>query len=185
MGALTGYARSSYGHQICLLPGGGTYVCSGSSSETQDLTLKNNAQVSTDPNGFDVDTTAVGGSGGNAISITGDGAISYTDANMFPLTATDTALYVQSNGDDGATPGSVTVNTNGALTGGDYGIFAVNVGSGALDITANGNVEGTTENGIYARNEVSGADLSVTTGVGTKVIGDDRAFTPGTSARAR
>ena len=70
--------------------------------------------------------------------------LSYTDVNYSTLTAATTALYIASNGDVPlGNLGSVTVNTNGALTGGNYGILAFNYGSGALSITADGDVTGT------------------------------------------
>jgi hypothetical protein len=64
--------------------------------------------------------------------------------NYSPLTAATTALYIASNGDVPlGNPGSVTVDTNGTLTGGLYGILAFNSGCGALSVTANGDVTGT------------------------------------------
>ena len=119
-----------------MFTGGSSYVCSGANVTTQTITA-NDATVSTVA-GFSVNAAA-----GNAITITGDGALSYTDTNASPLTAPATALYVKSTGDDGLTPGSVTIDTNGALSGNGYGIKARNNGTGALTITANGNVTGT------------------------------------------
>ncbi len=59
-----------------------------------------------------------------------------------------------------------------AVTGGNYGIDARNFGDGALDIVANGDVEGTDANsvGIYALNSVAGTDLTIETAA---VTGDD------------
>ena len=71
---------------------------------------------------------------------------------------------LQSDGDVVAgNPGSVTIDTNGTLTGGQYGIKALNYGSGVLSITANGNVTGTYAVGIFALNLHGSSDLSVTT----------------------
>ena len=124
------------------------------------------ATVSTAP-GFSVVTADP-----RSVSITGDGALSYTAANNSTLTAADTALYIRSNGDvAGGNPGSITVNTNGALTGGNFGVDARNYGSGALSVTANGDVTATSVTGIYARNSFSGTDLGVTTGPGTTITG--------------
>ena len=117
--------------------------------------------------GFSVVTTDP-----RAVSISGDGALSYTDVNYSTLTAATTALYIASNGDVPlGNLGSVTVNTNGALTGGNYGILAFNYGSGALSITADGDVTGTNYTGILARNSSYSTDLDVTTGTGTAVTG--------------
>jgi outer membrane autotransporter protein len=66
---------------------------------------------------------------------------------------------------------SVTTGVGTTVKGGFDGIFAFNFGKGALTITANGKVEGTAHYGIKAQNSSYGTDLSVTTGVGAKVIG--------------
>ena len=100
-----------------------------------------------------------------AISITGDGALSYTDANDSSITNADagaTTLYVHATGDDGLTPGSITVNTNGGAAGGSFGIHAINDGTGALSIalTGDGQFSGPFGDGIQATN--SGTNLTVT-----------------------
>ncbi|MCB1442285.1 MAG: hypothetical protein KDJ72_04620, partial [Methyloceanibacter sp.] len=172
VGALTGYSRSAYAQQVCLRQGAtSTFLCNGSSSDTQDLTSGttgvNNTNVISDsiPPQFSVDTRpGYGGSGGNAVTITGDGALSYADANASSLAAQGSALYVNAAGDDGATPGSIAINTNGALLGGDWGIRARNFGTGALTVTANGDVTGTARAGIEAYNNTSATDLTVTAG---------------------
>ena len=156
--AVVGYGRRAYGQ--CAPTVAPNYQCSGANAATQMITA-NNASISTVA-GFSVNTP------GNAITITGDGALSYTDTNASSLTAAvGFALHVRSLGDDvGGTPGSVTIDTNGALSG-LYGIYSRNEGAGALTITANGNVAGTGNIGIYALNESSGTALSVTTGAVT------------------
>ena len=162
MAAVTGYGRRAYG--ACAQVGSSsTYECSGINAATQTISHAN-ATVFTDP-GFQVTAGS-----GNGITITGNGALSYTDTNASPLTAPfGAALDVRSTGAYVATPGSVTIDTNGALSGGTYGIRGRNYGTGALTITANGDVTGTNVHGIFARN--SGTDLSVTTGAGTTVHG--------------
>jgi uncharacterized protein with beta-barrel porin domain len=168
--AVAGYGRRAYG--ACLNTVGSTYQCSGgagANASTQAITgpNANNASVSTVA-GFGVNAAA-----GNAITITGNGGLSYTDTNASSLTAAaGYALYARSGGDYVATPGSVTIATNGALSG-TTGIRARNYGTGALTITANGNVTGTstTGAGIYAQNSVFGTGLTVTTGAGTTVSG--------------
>jgi hypothetical protein len=162
VGALTGYGGRAYGACVAGTPP--NFICSGANANQQTITL-DDATVSTVA-GFSVVTLDP-----RAVSISGDGAISYTDVNYSPLTAATTALYIASNGDVPlGNPGSVTVDTNGTLTGGLYGILAFNSGSGALSVTANGDVTGTNYTGILARN-FSGTDLSVTTGAGTTVTG--------------
>src|SRR5882724_11505221 len=108
---VVGYGRRAYGQ--CAPTVAPNYQCSGANVTTQTINA-NNASVSTVA-GFSVNTPA-----GNAITITGDGALSYTDTNASSLTsAAGTALYVKSTGNDTgtSTPGSVTINTNGALSG--------------------------------------------------------------------
>jgi len=169
--AVVGYGRRAYAACVNL---GGTTYCSGAETTTQTITA-NNAAVSTFAP-FSVDAA-----GGNGITITGDGAISYTDTHASPLTAPNgVALSVVSTGDDAgtSTPGSVTIDTNGALNG-SSGIFAKNQGSGALAVTANGNVTAAAVSGIGidAYNSAAGSDLSVTTGPGTTVSGGSSGIT--------
>ena len=172
-----GYGRRAYG--ACVNSGGSTYLCSGANAATQTINA-NNASVSTVA-GFSVNTAAV-----NAITITGNGALSYTDTNASPLaTGVGTALDVRSQADFAATPGSVTINTNGVLSGTTRGINARNYGTGAVTITANGNVNGTYDYGIAARNYGTGTAISVTTGVGTTVGGGNNGIFRATTARAR
>ena len=184
--AVGGYGRRAYG--ACAPTVAPNYQCSGANVTTQTVNA-NNASVSTVA-GFSVNIPA-----GNAITITGDGALSYTDTNASPLTTTlGAALDVSSGGDFSGTPGSVTINTNGALSGRDYGINARNNGTGALTVTANGNVSSSHGVGIYAINKGAaaltitangnvsgvgtgiyarnyGSNVSVTTAVGTTVSG--------------
>src|SRR5882757_4430233 len=169
--AVAGYGRRAYA--ACVNSGGSTYQCSGANATTQTITA-NNASVSTLA-GFSVNTAALFST---AITITGNGALSYTDINGSPLTAaTDDALYVRSGGDFAGTPGSVTINTNGVLSGGSNafdGIRAYNRGTGAVTVTANGNVTGNLSSasgfGISAYSRL-GTDVTVTTGAGTTVSG--------------
>src|SRR5256885_6747935 len=127
--AVAGYGRRAYG--ACAPTVAPNYQCSGANAATQAITA-NNASVSTVA-GFSVNTAA-----GNAIAITGDGALSYTDTNASPLTtAAGNALTVRSVGDDvgTSTPGSITINTNGALSGGALRIFTRHHRTGAPTLT--------------------------------------------------
>jgi uncharacterized protein with beta-barrel porin domain len=164
LAAAAGYGRRAYAQ--CAPTAAPNYQCSGVNVTTQTINA-NNASVSTVA-GFSVNAPA-----GNAITISGDGALSYTDTNASPLTAsTGYALSVLPGGDDvgTATPASITITTNGALSG-LGGIYARNLtGTGALTITANGNVSATNI-GIQAYNSHTGAGVTVTTGVGTTVSG--------------
>jgi len=155
--AFIAYGRRAYGACALVTPPS-TFECSGANVVQQTIAT-NNADVSTLA-GFSVVTGDL-----RAVSITAAGDLSYTDANASTLTAAAigaTALFIQSTGDDGLTPGSVTVDTNGVLIGGGYGIRASNYGGGALSITANGAVTGGNNTAIRAENFAAGTDLSVT-----------------------
>ena len=170
LAAAVGYGRRAYG--ACAPAVAPNYQCSGANVTTQFINA-NNASVSTVA-GFSVNTPVTSPS----ITITGNGALSYTDTNASPLTTgAGTALDVRSLGDFAATPGSVTIASNGALIGSFFGIYTRNSGTGALTITANGDVTGATFNGIDARNTVNGTAISVTTGVGSTVGGTTGIFT--------
>lgn len=141
----------------CVVTSGSNYQCSAAETTPQSVNA-NDAAVSTN-SGFSVNTNS-----GDALAITGNGALSYTDSNASNLTTTSGyGLNVRSGGDNGATPGSVTIQTNGAITGSDYGIYAQNDGSGLISVIASGAVNGTNGDGIYARNGGSSTSISVTT----------------------
>jgi hypothetical protein len=162
VGALTGYGGRA--HAACTLTTPPNQFTCTAAETTQQTITTDNAQVTTE-DGFSVVTGDA-----RALSITAAGDLTYTDENDSTLTAANSALYMRSTGDAGAVPGSVTIDTNGALTGGTFGIVADNVdGRGALTIEANGDVTGTGSTGIFAQG--GGTDLSVTTGVSTTVTG--------------
>lgn len=158
MGLLGGYGGRAYA--ACTVLSGTTYLCSGAETTTQTIAA-DNAAARTAP-GFSVDTS---GTGGDAITITGDGALSYEDAEGASLTGAVHGLYIHSSGDDGAIPGSVGVGARGAIYGGDSGILARNDGGGSMAIAVQGSVIGATYYGISAAN-AGGTHLSVTTGPG-------------------
>ena len=90
--------------------------------------------------------------GSGALSITADGDVEGTN---------NTGIWGNSvNG----TNLDVTTGADTIVTGGIFGINASNYGSGALTVTADGDVTGTINTGISALNSNYGADLSVTTG---------------------
>ena len=69
---------------------------------------------------------------------------------------------------------TVTTGQYSDITGSRRGIIAYNLGSGALEITANGAVTGTASFGIDARNTSSGIDLTITTGQYSDITGGTR-----------
>lgn len=131
------------------------WLCSGVESAGQVI-LQNDATVTT-ANGFSVDA----GLDPAALSITGRGAISYSDVFGSRLTGGDDGLYVMVTGDTVDTPGSVTVMTGGTISGFDNGILTENFGGGATHITAIGAVRGHSEVGIQAFNHIPATDLTI------------------------
>jgi hypothetical protein len=139
---------------------------SGTSGETQVITHDNATVTTEEP--LVIDTT---GTGGDAISITGDGALSFSDpqSSNTMLRAPRLGLNVRSNGDSGDSAASVTIDTAATITSEATAIVALNYGSGATSVTASGDLTSTTRFGIGAVNATSGTDLTVTTGVGSSV----------------
>jgi hypothetical protein len=155
-----GYAgRQAYA--ACSALGGGTYLCSGTLRTTQTINA-DNADV-TMASGASIDTT---GGTGNAITVTGNGALSFINTTGGLIQGEENAIDVRSTGDDGAIRGAVTINVTGdvsAVKG--YGINALNESgsSGSITVTAAG-VTSATKDGIYARNRTTaGRDLTITT----------------------
>ena len=140
-------------------PASGQYTASGAEVTAQTLNA-NNAQVTTD------NTFSVNAPTGIALNITGQGALSYTDTNAATLLTNGTqyGLNVDVTGDaPGPVPGSITIQTNGNITGGG-GVNAVNSGSGSIQVTTTGVVTGNTDNGVNVIVGVNGNDLEVNTG---------------------
>ena len=148
-----------------------SYVCSGSETTQQTISINSpaNHQVTTQP-GFQVVT-------GDpiALSILGQGAVSYLDGNAARLSGRDTGLSVSvSDVAAPAFPASILIDTAGAISGGVAGIQAVNNGTGATQITTTGLVQGGTY-GIRAENNLGASgDLivnvaSVTGGTGVSL----------------
>lgn len=197
------YGRRSYAG--CYSTGYPNYLCSGSSFSPIVINA-NNATAITDAT-FSVATQR------NAITITGDGNIRYIDNYGQNITAYDyngqysyNGITITSNGDDGATAGSIVVATRGQLKSySRSGIVARNFGSGdtivqsSSDIIANsaaidvlhygaylnvgafGNI--TAGNGIIARNNGhSGTYLDVSatiTAEGDGIVASSGATTNG------
>lgn len=109
-------------------------------------------------------TTLPGFGGQAAITILGNGALSYRDDNASPLMnyVTGYALNIESNGDVGGTPGSVTIFTGGNIAGARGGILTENRGTGSTSITATGMVAGNDfYNGIQAVNGAAAKNLTI------------------------
>lgn len=179
---MSGYARRSYA--ACVNTGGTNYLCSGANAVTQSLLNKHTAHVTTDP-GFSVNAAA-----GDAIRITGDGDLSFTDINHSAITGANNGLTVYSDF------GSVNIDVNGDIAGGGSGIhvyaydltdthidvkgsvygsgFAgilnlVYYGGGSFNLNVSGDVSG-----LYGGVGVVssyGQDVTITTTAGSSVSG--------------
>jgi len=162
VGAFFGYGRQAY---AACTGGPPTYLCSGANGALI-FSPVNEASVSTAA-GFSANNNA-----GTAITITGDGALSFTDANASTIASTaGNGLFINTVANDGPTPGSITIDSTGSQITGSVGIYATNNGAGALSIAVNGDatITGNTYYSIYAINH--GTDLTITTGAGSQVIG--------------
>jgi len=153
-----GYAgRQAYA--ACSPLGGGTYLCSGATTTTQTVNA-DNATVSM-ASGATIDTT---GGTGNAITVTGNGALGFTNTAGGAIRGQDNAISVTSTGDDGATEGAVTVNVKKGVSAVDgHGIFATTSGTATGSITvSSAAVTSSAKDGIYAYNVSSGANITIT-----------------------
>ncbi|CEJ14645.1 Extracellular serine protease precursor [bacterium YEK0313] len=143
----------------CAPSGGSNYVCSGSNTTSQSINAAD-AAVTTTP-GFGVDLSA---SSGNGLVIIGAGQLSYIDTNAATITGGgdlgDSGMFVWSTGNNGPTPGSVTVNTAGAITG-YSGVSISNSSGGITSVTVGGLVTGTFGDGISVVNDVGAGALTV------------------------
>jgi hypothetical protein len=153
MGALTGYARSSYAVDPCTAIGPSVQCTGGVFTDPVDLDSTavptENLAVTVTPGPFQVKTTTTG----DALTITGNGAVSFIDT--FAASYLDSSGYSRSTAlsitskdyttGPTVTPGSVTVITHGTLIGGHDGIRAENLGKGALSVKAYGDVKGTVD----------------------------------------
>jgi hypothetical protein len=170
-----GYYKKSY--SACVNNGGTTYLCEGGAdvnTSTINLSGKDNATVST-KNGFGINAVS-----GRGIVMGGKGAISFTDNYASIITANNGAnrggIYISSR-DDGATDGSITIDTNGSINSAGInadksssGITTVNSGSGATDLEINGNIDAN-RYGIMAISYGSSnrSDVLITTGSASKI----------------
>jgi hypothetical protein len=108
----TGLLASDAAWAACVNAGGGNWVCSAANTTAQSVS-GNNANVTTVP-GFGITAPA----GVTALTISGQGAQSYTDTNSSAIVANGfaAALYMSTT-NLGATPGTTTINSNGSFSG--------------------------------------------------------------------
>lgn len=87
--------------------------------------------------------------GSGALTVTSTGTASGGSAE---------GIYANLRGTNAGT--DLTISSMNAM-GQDYGIFALNEGRGALSVTTTGTTNGTTADGIFARLEQDGTDLTI------------------------
>ncbi|MCP3671910.1 MAG: hypothetical protein GY814_16070, partial [Gammaproteobacteria bacterium] len=172
---LTGYGgRKAYADctQVVGQPAG-TFTCSSATNATQSPS-GTPLTVTTDSS-FSIITTQ-----GNALYLTGTYGLTFTDNNTSTITGKNNGIYAYNDS------GKLSITTSGAVkgtrssgiyaynhygtdmtivtaavTGYDYGIYALNNGTGDLTITSNAAVEGTRVDGINANND--GTNLTIDT----------------------
>jgi uncharacterized protein with beta-barrel porin domain len=110
-----------------------------------------------------------GGTYGIKAKNNGTGYLSVT-ANGTVTGTTKDGIYAY-NHNAASTNVTITTGTGSNITGHTNGIEAYGNGTGAVTVTANGNVTGTTGNGIVAVNEFNGTNLVVTVGTGSTITG--------------
>jgi hypothetical protein len=156
--SLFGYGRRTYA--ACVVSSFPTVLCSGSNYLGQSIPV-NNANVITTA-GFRVSSNVT------AITITGDGPLSFNDAYASTIRSYSAqGLRINATGNYYSDEGSITINVDSSIVSRDSAIFARNTGLGAIDITSNGLVSSSTYYGIYSSNAnaYGTGDLIITTGV--------------------
>ncbi|MDQ0395034.1 autotransporter outer membrane beta-barrel domain-containing protein [Labrys monachus] len=193
---LTGYGRAVAGSCTAA---GGSYLCSGAAAtpagSDTPLTLDFVSPIfgASTVAGFGIDSSSTAAT---AITINASGAsLSFTDnynsvikggvdgIDAFNKTTGAAAITVSGavTGMDGdgihavndstATDLIITTGADGPIAGTNIGIYALNDGTGATTITANGNVTGQGAYGIEAINGATASDLIITTGAAGTVTG--------------
>jgi hypothetical protein len=204
---LAGYSgRSARAGSCYPSVGPGNYLCSLGANLATDLTqtLAGAPLTVTTVNGFGIDTST---SGGDALSLTGTGGLTFTDNFNATITGYDDgidalnqvggALSVTTTGPVTGTRGrgidarngsystpagtDLTVST-AAVTGSSDGIIAYNYGSGAVSVTTTGPVTGTSGNGIYGYNSAAGTGLTISAASVTGYRDGIRALNDGSEA---
>ena len=136
----------------------GTGVLTVNSTGTASGTISVGIGAINSANGTDLNiasANAFGGDGGIYAYNSGTGALTVTSTGIATGVLFDGIYAVNSaNGTDLTV---TAANTNG----GDNGISASNLGTGALTVTSTGMATGTNENGIYVYNSSNGTGLTV------------------------
>jgi uncharacterized protein with beta-barrel porin domain len=165
--AFVGYGRRAYAVAgPCAYGTLGTphYDCSSLYTSTRLFTAYD-ADVYTSAS-IDITTSL-----GDAVDIHTAGALSFTDTHASTITGSQKGIYIGVLGDNGYTPGSVTISADGPITGiDDSAIVIQNDGTGDIEINASGDVIGF-YNGITANNHYGSNNLDIAVGKVTGAIG--------------
>jgi len=180
-----GYGRRAY--SACVPGPTGTYTCSGHFDSTVSFTRTNFLNILFAA-GSSVNTTGTGGNGVYGRTDGGNGNLTISDQNhgvnitgaangIAARVDSVGALFITTSGNvsgQGALGYGIyainatfygtglTINAAGQVSGSRTGIYAATGGgSGAMSITASGNVSGATTYGIYARNKLKSGGLSI------------------------
>jgi outer membrane autotransporter protein len=151
-----GLGSLSAAQAACVLTGGSDYLCSGTVTAPQNFNLDNTYVAAAQ--GFNLSTSAA------ALTIQGNGALEYSDIFSSPIMSTGSvAIDVDATGNAGATAGSVTISTAGAITAQTYGIAARNSGSGSTEIIAVGPIvaTGAASYGIEALDDQNATSMTI------------------------
>ncbi len=169
LSALIGLGSTTSALAACDLKAGGQpneIFCEGTKTTQQDITVKD-AQITTSAD-FSVDTSndpTKHGISIDAISTKAGGGITFTSTTSKEIKGGNAALNAVVRSGDG----DLTIKTGtGAVTGGDHGIFADHLGTGAVTIETNGDITGQRKDGIFSAisNKDNQKDLTITTGKG-------------------
>ncbi len=141
---ISGYgARRAYAGSCSASGAAGTYTCSGAADPSTDTTQTLNA-------------------GANPLVVT-------TTAG-FGITTNSGVAFALNNSNAGSTINFIDANS-ASITGFISGIVAANTGTGATTITTTGAVTGTTDRGMYARNDFNATDLTISTAAVSGTVG--------------
>jgi len=160
----SGYGRLAYADCVAP-PSSANYTCSGTTIGPQNITTPD-AVVTTTAD-FELTSPA------NGVNIEALGDLQFIDNEFSSITTTAGAgVRVHSTGNS-INAGAVTIETNGTITGGLIGVWAINEGTGDIDVTVDGDVTGTSNDGVNIANGLTGRDVRVTTGADSVILGGD------------
>jgi hypothetical protein len=131
-----------------------TYGCAGATDVSQVI-VDDDATVVADP-GFAVDTS--GNGNGLALSVTGDGRISFEGGESF----TGAGVRIATTGSSGGSAGEILALSNADIfANGAHGLYLDNAGGGDTIVSWLGTISNTGGNGVWASSDLGAGDLSL------------------------